>query len=136
MATITFDDESVYDNNTTAYTTTRPGGARKVTFWGGKTGRAVKLVSGTFSFDASYPAGGEDISEIAAQFAGNTYYRVIWEQPCLAGAQTGKFVRTDPVRANKKVQLFATSNNPYAEVGAASDQSLITNLGFIAIGPA
>jgi hypothetical protein len=68
---------------------------------------------------------------VFVQFAGTTC-KVFLEQPIQAGAQTGKFARVD--HTTKKVQLF-TNAAPFAEVANASDQSLITGINFIAIGP-
>lgn len=97
--------------------------------------RMTKVLTGKFSFDNSYPTGGEDISEIFNYFNGATGVSrldgMIIEQPIIAGAQTGKFIKVD--FANKKLMLF-TNASPFAEVGAASDQSAITNLRWIAWG--
>lgn len=101
----------------------------------GSGSRPTKVVTGQFSFDSSYPTGGEDISDIFGFFNSVTGVSrlggIIFEQPVQAGAQTGKFLRVD--YANKKIQLF-TNASPYAEVANASDQSLITGLRFIAWG--
>jgi hypothetical protein len=87
------------------------------------------LATGQFSFDSSYPAGGEDISDIFNQFSSLLGMHVA--QPIQAGAQTGKFVSVD--YTNKKLKLF-TNAAPFAEVADTSDQSLIVNLRFIAWG--
>lgn len=122
MATIT------YDGNAPAR-----GGSGPL-FSGG--GAPQKVVTGQFSFDNSYPAGGEDISDIFAQFNGasgvSRLQGIIFQQPIQTGAQTGKFVNVD--YANKKVQLF-TNASPFAEVAGSSDQSAIVNLRFFAWGP-
>lgn len=104
----------------------------------GAIGKAQKVVTGTITFDSSYPTGGEDISDIFDLFrdtalaAASRITKVIVEQP-LTGAQTGKFAKVD--YTNKKVQLF-TNASPAVEVVNASDQSAIVGLPFIAVGPA
>ena len=95
----------------------------------GNMSRGMKLVTGKFSFDNSYPTGGESLSEIFDMFA--ECHGLLMEQPVQVGAQTGKCLRVD--HTNKKVQLF-TNASPYAEVANASDQSLIANLRFFAWG--
>lgn len=121
MATITYDGDA-------------PGrGGSGPLFSGG--GPVQKVVTGQFSFDNSYPTGGEDVSDIFSLFNGPTgasrLQGLLVEQPIQAGAQTGKFLRVD--YANKKIQLF-TNASPYAEVAGSSDQSAITGLRFIAWG--
>lgn len=96
----------------------------------------LKIVTGKFSFDNSYPTGGEVLTSVFALFnrpgtSTSNLLGIIMEQPIIAGAQTGKFLRVDVT--NKKVQLF-TNAAPFAEVANGSDQSLITNLRFIAWG--
>jgi hypothetical protein len=88
----------------------------------------MRLVTGTFSFDSSYPSGGESISALWDLI---NVRGIIFEQPTQTGTQTGKFVRAD--LANKKVQAF-TNAQPYAEVSDTSDQSALANLRFIAWG--
>jgi len=94
-----------------------------------------KVVTGKFSFDSSYPTGGEDLSDIFNQFLSvggvSQLAGIIMEQP-LSGAQTGKFQRID--YSTKKILLY-TNASPAVEVANASDQSAITNLRFIAWGP-
>lgn len=94
-----------------------------------QTGRTTTINHGTFSFDSSYPTGGEDISDIFNQHT--ECFFVIMEQPIQAGAQTGKFLKVD--HTNKKVQLF-TNAAPFAEIANASDQSLITGLKWVSVG--
>jgi len=136
MALITYDDGAVKTIGVAGLSTNPPGGGHGRTgppLFAGSGGRALKAVTGTIAFDNSYPTGGEDISDIFDLFKGSVIYRIYVEQPIQAGAQTGKFVRVD--KATKKVQLF-TNAAPFAEVANASDQSLITGIDFIAIGPA
>jgi hypothetical protein len=96
--------------------------------------RPIKVVTGTYAFDSSYPTGGEDISDIFNQFANlsstSGLLGLLFDQP-LTGAQTGKFLKVD--YTNKKVQLF-TNASPAVEVTNASDQSAITGLRFVAWG--
>lgn len=87
------------------------------------------FMSGQFSFDNSYPTGGEDFSTVLNEF--KTVLGVFIQQPIQAGAQTGKFINVD--YTNKKLQLF-TNASPFAEVANGSDQSLITALRFIVWG--
>lgn len=116
MATITYDSDA-------------PGRGGSGPLFG--VGKPQKVVTGRFAFDSSYPTGGEDISDIFAQFRGNVADCVQFDQP-LTGAQTGKFAKVDYTA--KKVQLF-TNASPAVEVVNASDQSAISALRFIAVGP-
>ena len=114
MATITFDAEG-------------PGKAAKRPVLT-QSGRVMKIVTGVYAFDNSYPTGGEDISAIFSEF--QQVLGMLVEQP-ITGAQTGKFVKVD--YTNKKLQLF-TNASPAVEVANASDQSAITALRFIVWG--
>lgn len=131
MATITYDSGAVKTIGTTALTTASPGRAGGAPIFGGN-GRTQKVVTGTIAFDASYPTGGEDISDLFALFRSTSGVKVFLDQPIAAGAQTGKFARVD--KTNQKVQLF-TNAAPFAEVANTSDQSA-TSIDFLAIGPA
>jgi hypothetical protein len=91
-------------------------------------GRTLKVVTGKFSFDNSYPTGGEDISEIFNQF--KECLGIWFDQP-LSGAQTGKFLKVN--YTTKKAQLF-TNASPAVEVTNATDQSAIADLRFFAWG--
>lgn len=117
MATITYDQD-----------TPGRGGSGPVF---GTGARPTKVITGRFSFDNSYPTGGETISEVADFFRGAVIDGMFIEQPIQAGAQTGKFIAVDYTA--KKLKLF-TNASPFAEVANASDQSLIANLRFIAWG--
>lgn len=92
--------------------------------------RKMKMLTGQFAFDSSYPTGGESISDIFDMFATSGLLFLFIEQP-LSGAQTGKFVKVD--YTNKKLILY-TNASPAVEVANASDQSAITGLRFCAIG--
>lgn len=117
MATVTLDAET-------------PGaGAVRPVF--AQSPRPLKMVTGRFSFDNSYPTGGELLTDLKKHFAGSTILGMIVEQPIIAGAQTGKFVKFN--RTTQALQLF-TNAAPFAEVANASDQSAITNLVFVAWG--
>lgn len=118
MATITYDAET-------------PGrGATRPVFIQGS--RPMKVVTGTYAFDSSYPTGGEDISDIFNQFGktSRAAVNIQFDQP-LTGAQTGKFIKVD--YTTRKVLLY-TNASPAVEVANASDQSAITGLRFVAIG--
>ena len=114
MATITYDSET-------------PGRARTTPIFAASP-RVMKLVTGQYAFDSSYPTGGEDITDIFNQFT--SLLGILMEQP-LSGAQTGKFLKID--YSGKKVLLY-TNASPAVEVANASDQSAITGLRFIAWG--
>lgn len=116
MATITYDAEG-------------PGkGAMRPAFWNAP--RSIKVVSGRFSFDSSYPTGGEDVSEIFALFAGSVAQGFVCESPVFS-AGTGKHSRID--YTNKKWMLYTNAADP-AEVANASDQSGAASLRFLAWG--
>lgn len=117
MATITYDSDA-------------PGRGGSAPVFG-IGGGGSKLVTGHIAFDSSYPTGGEDLTEAFAFLRGGVADQAFIEQPIQAGAQTGKFARIN--RSTKKVQLF-TNASPFAEVANASDQSLITDLGFVLVG--
>jgi hypothetical protein len=89
--------------------------------------RGMKIITGKYSFDNAYPAGGEDISEIFNFFA--ELKGMIMESP-LGSAGTGKHARIDFTA--KKAMLYTNAATP-ADVGA-SDQSAAANLRFIAWG--
>lgn len=93
--------------------------------------RATTLVTGKFSFDNSYPTGGESLSGITGAF--RECLGILMEQPVLTGAQTGKFLRVSGTGTTYVAQLY-TNASPFAEVANASDQSLVANLKFIAWG--
>ena len=90
--------------------------------------RPLKFVTGSFTFDSSYPTGGEDISSIFNKFA--TCNGIYMEAP-LDSAGTGKHVVID--YTNKKAMLYTNAAAP-AEVANASDQSGAASLRFIAWG--
>jgi len=136
MALINYDDEAVFTIGT-GLTTARPGHGRKNRALTSMLNR-LHVVTGTIDFDASYPTGGEDISDIWRAFANpgdatvanRGLKGIIVDQP-LTGAQTGKFAKID--YTNKKIVLY-TNASPAVEVANASDQSAITGLRFIAWG--
>jgi hypothetical protein len=94
-----------------------------------------KVVTGSFSFDASYPTGGEVITEIFDLFnTGGGVSRLtgmVVESP-ISSAGTGKHSRIDFTA--KKWMLYTNAATP-AEVANASDQSGAVSLRFIAWGP-
>lgn len=115
MATITYDPEAL-----------GRGGNRPVQAKGA--GRTLRFITGQFSFDASYPTGGEDISDIFNQLASLQGIQI--DSPI---GSTGTGLHTLVDYTNKKVQLFTNAVDPI-EVTAASDQSNAANLRFIAWG--
>ena len=117
MATITYDGDA-------------PGRGGGGPIFGLGSGR-LKIVTGHIAFDSSYPTGGEDLTEAFAFLRGGVARQAFVEQPVQTGAQTGKFARIN--RSTKKIQLF-TNASPFAEVANASDQSLITDVGFMLVG--
>lgn len=121
MATLTFDADS-------------PGrGGSGPVFGAG--GRPMKVVTGTFSFDSSYPTGGEDVSDIFNVFNNaNGTSRLLGlmiEWPMLS-AGTGKRCVVD--YTNKKILLYDNAVAT-AQVANSSDQSGAANLRWIAWGP-
>jgi len=97
--------------------------------------RMMRIVSGTITFDSSYPTGGEDISEIWRMFrpmardASRTptawdLRSILFEQP-----NNGKLVQLD--KANKKLKVVTAFAG--TEATNASDQSAVS-VDFIAIG--
>jgi hypothetical protein len=91
-------------------------------------GRQLGFCTGKIAFDTSYPTNGEDISDIFNQF--KECVLIMHDQP-LTGAQTGKFAKVD--YTTKKILLY-TNASPALEVTNATDQSLINNMRFVAVG--
>jgi hypothetical protein len=120
MATITYDSDA-------------PGrGGSGPVFAGGS--RPTKIVTGTFSFDASYPTGGEDASDIWNQFndaSGTSRLSGLLIEDPLLSAGTGKRCIVD--YTNKKLLLYDNAV-ALAQVSNATDQSGAANLRFIAWG--
>lgn len=92
--------------------------------------RVMKVVTGKFDFDSSYPTGGEDIADIAAQFAGSVALGVVFEPVNAARYH----IAVD--YAAKKVKLFIedATTGVEAEAANASDQSAITGVRWMAWG--
>lgn len=128
MATINYNDETVFTIGT-GVTTSRPGSGGSSRNVMSKS-KNLKIVTGSVSFDSSYPTGGEDLADIWSQFKGGLLQSIIFDQP-LSGAQTGKFAKVD--KTTKKILLY-TNASPAVEVANASDQSAIAALDFIAVG--
>lgn len=112
---------------TLAYDYVGPGKAsrRPVNIFGA---RQVASLTGQFSFDNSYPTGGEDISDIFNHFKELTS---LWMESPIDSAGTGKHVVIDFTA--KKAMLFTNAATP-AEVAGASDQSGAASLRFRAEG--
>lgn len=108
MAVITFDNAE-----------SGSGGAGAPMF--SATGRPLRVVTGQFDFDSSYPTGGEDITGIFDKFASVL--------GCVFETRGNRVFETD--YTNKKVKVFTALNT---EAAAASDQSTITDVRFIAWG--
>jgi hypothetical protein len=141
MATITFADQSVWDNNSAIadkYTTRQPGhGGRQHRYTNtthngladletGTGSTAKTIVSGLFKFDTSYPTGGEDISEIWNLMPKGTVLKVLFDQPDVAAV---RYVTVDT--GNKKLKGFSTAAT---EVANAVDLSAVASLRFFAVG--
>lgn len=90
----------------------------------GQGSRRQKVVTGTLTFDSSYPTGGESISEITDFFRGSQADSIVFEQ------LSNRIVTFD--RTAKKALLYTALST---EAANASDQSSIV-VRFIAIGPA
>lgn len=117
MATITYDAEGP-----------GKGGIRPMST---QASRPMKIVSGQFSFDSSYPTGGEDISEIFGMFQTDAKCLGIWMEDPTDSAGTGLSVVID--YTNKLAMLFTNAADP-AEVANASDQSGAASLRWFAWG--
>src|SRR5688572_9036147 len=90
--------------------------------------RAMKIVTGKFTFDTSYPTGGEDISDIFNQFV--ELYGCLFDDANVAT----KKVAVDYTAKKVKVFVEDATSGIGAEAANASDQSTIANLRFIAWG--
>lgn len=93
--------------------------------------RAIKLISGKFSFDSSYPTGGESLSGITDHF--RECLGIMMDQPIIVGAQTGKFLKVSGSGVAWNALLF-TNAAPFVQVANGSDQSLVVDLKFLAWG--
>jgi hypothetical protein len=134
MATINYDDGAVKTIGTAGLTTASPGHGRSGPPVFGSSGRAEKIVTGSITFDSSYPSGGEDISDIFDLFRSTVGVTIIVDQSAvMVSAGTGKRTRVD--YTNKKLMLYDNAVAS-AEVANASDQSGAAGLRFIARGPA
>src|SRR5687768_12815286 len=87
--------------------------------------RPMKVITGVFSFDNSYPTGGEDVTTTI--FDHFTELLGIDIADPTASAGTGKKTVVD--YTNKKLMLYTNAATP-AEVANASDQSGAASLRF------
>lgn len=133
MSTINYDDGAVKTVGTAALTTSVSGhGASGPPLFSGAGGRTQKVVTGQVSFDASYPTGGEDISDIFDMFRGSTVLGIYFDPSVpLTSAGTGKRLKVD--YAGKKLLLYDNAVAS-AEVVNASDQSGAAAIRFCAWG--
>lgn len=119
MATITYDAEG-------------PGqGASRPLFVQGP--RPIKVVTGKFDFDASYPTGGESISDIADQFANGGFLGCVFE------GKGGYIFEVDYTADAEKVKALhfdydAAADGTAIEVPNATDLSGVTGVRFMAWG--
>lgn len=88
----------------------------------------MMMVTGQFSFDSSYPTGGESISDIADQFG---EFLGIWMEDPVNSTGTGKHIVIDYTADAEKALLYTEAA---AEVANASDQSNAASLRFFAWG--
>lgn len=121
MATITYDAESPGQSGTRVLRAALP--------------RAGKVVTGKFTFDTSYPTGGEDITDIFNQFA--SLLGIVFSDEGAPLTLNAKVVNHFPVDyTGKKVLAFGddTTTGVPAEVANLTDLSTITNVRFFAWG--
>lgn len=131
MATITYDDGHVITVPATVTTAKTGHGRSGAPMLGSGAGRLQKVVTGAFSFDSSYPTGGEDISDIFNQFPGGLQCLYFDPSVPLTSAGTGKRLQVD--YTNKKLLLYDNAVAS-AQVANASDQSGSAGVRFIAVG--
>lgn len=88
-----------------------------------------KTVSGTFAFDASYPTGGESISDITAQF--RTCQGIVFQPK-------GGYVFDADISNNKviayRADYDAAADGPLVQVPNTTDLSALTAVPFFAWG--
>lgn len=89
---------------------------------GARTPKAPRFVGGTFDFDASYPTGGEDISDIIGAFPTKC-------QGCVFETDGTRLFVTD--YTNETVKAFSALGT---EVTNATDLSAVTGVRFFAWG--
>lgn len=131
MATINYDDGAVKTVGTTDLTTVVPGHGRSGPPLFAGQSRAMKVVTGAFSFDASYPTGGEDIADIFNLFGGGLKGLYFDPSVPLTSAGTGKRLQVDYTA--KKLLLYDNAVAS-AQVSNASDQSGSAGIRFLAWG--
>ncbi len=154
MALIRFDNDEVWDNTLSGaarFTKKNPGFASTgrlqayaqtgrfrsieaavAAATGVGAGKRLKLVTGVFDFDASYPTGGEDISVIDTDcFQGGGRVGIIFDQPNVAAV---RLVAVAGTGAAFKLQGFTFPAGAPVEVAAATNLSAVTGLRFIAWG--
>jgi hypothetical protein len=128
MATITYDSGRVITVPATETTAGPSGAAGTRPVFATNSESVLKFVVGLFSFDNSYPTGGEDISDIFNQFRSLKGFLI--EDPVFSTG-TGKNCRVD--YSGKKLLLFDNAAAP-AQVLNATDQSNAASLRFVAWG--
>jgi len=100
----------------------------------GSPSNGLKFAAGTFSFDSSYPTGGEDITTIFDLFndpSGTSNLMGILIRDPTASAGTGK--KCVVSYTTKKLLLY-TNASPPVEVSDTSDQSGASSLRWLAWG--
>lgn len=141
MATLTFHDGAVWDNNSALADkySTRTTGARtlkrvldphdglKSISTAALQSSRLTIVTGTFAFDTSYPTGGEDISEIWNLMPKGVVLSVLFDQPNVAACRT---VKVDT--GTKK--LLGYTDGLVTQVVNTTNLSAITGVRFIAVG--
>src|SRR5947207_14904817 len=122
-------------DNTKEQAAGTPGkGAMKPALWNAS--RQVKVVTGSFDLDNSYPTGGYDISSLwAARSAGGVFANGPWT--ILVGNRLGYVLEVDYTTKKLKVYWFNYPGGAAAaaaEVTNATDLSTLTGVRFLAFG--
>lgn len=125
MATINYDDGTVVTIPSTLTTNVTGHGKTKPVYSLGAN-KALKVISGTFVGDSSYPTNGEDITDVFNQFPGGLLALFIDSKP--QTADTGKLASVD--YTNKKLKLYTAFDTELGNTITWAN----TTIRFVAIG--
>lgn len=96
--------------------------------------RMMKIVTGNFTLDTSYPTGGEDVTDIFNQFS--ELKSIVWEKPTPTTVATRTITALKTDYSGKKVIAYGedTTSGIEAEFANASNLSTVPAVRFVAIG--
>jgi hypothetical protein len=125
MATINYDSGRVITLPSTETTAGPSGAAASKPIYAANASKRLKVITGTFVGDSSYPTGGEDISDLFNQFSGTPAVLI---DSKIQTADTGKLAQID--YTNKKLKLMTAFDT---ELGSGVTW-VNTTIRFVAVG--